>query len=208
MSQRKLILAFLGRFVLVFGLLAIPWPGWPEAYAGFVRRSAKTLYRHFGAKGVVLFQPSLSGDRTLDTEILLGNRAKLDASQRGDAARLPFNTRFVAYFPSALALALVLATGVSWRRRVWASLWALVFMHLFIACLIGLMLVSMVNAHPELELFELAPFWRRVVTSLYDIFLTYLGARFAVAVLVWILVTFRRGDYGRLLGTDGNAGPI
>jgi hypothetical protein len=208
MFQLKPILAFLGRFALVFAVLAVPWPGWPETYAKALRTAARALYGSFGAKGVVLFKPNPSGGRELDTMILVGNRDQLDAQGRGKAAQVPFNSRYVAYLPTALVVALVLATGLSWRRRLPALGWGLLAAHVFIAWLIWLMIVALIDAQPWLNLLKLSPFWHWLVGALHEVFHVYLGARFAVAVLIWILVTFRRDDWSKLLKlAEAGTGP-
>ena len=200
MLRAKPILGFLGRFLLVFALLAAPWPGWPEAYARGLRQAAQAVYGSFGSQGVVVFRPNPEKDRTLDTIIYVGNRDRLDARQGGPAACFTFNSRGVAYLPTALVIALVLATGLPWRRRAGALGWALVWMHLFIAGLLGLMLFKIVDTHPWLGLFQLPLLGRQMVSILHEILLTYSGARSAVAVLIWILATFRRDEWIGLLG--------
>lgn len=199
MFPARPILAFVARFTLVFGLLAMPWPGWPETHAQFVRKSVGLLFRHFGSKGIVVFRPIQEGDSSLDTVVYLGNREKLDATQFGLAANLRFSIRYVAYFPAALVVALVVATGIPWRRRALALLSGLAGMHALIVFWVWLMLLSLAHAHPELDLFQLPRFWHAIVTALYEIFVTYLGARFAASVVIWLLVTFRRDDWKKLL---------
>ena len=200
MLRAKPILGFLGRFLLVFALLVAPWPGWTEAYARVLRKAAKAVYGSFGSKGVVVFRPNPEGDRTMDTVIYVGNRERLNARQGGEAARFTFNSREVAYFPTALVIALVLATGLPWRRRAWALGWALVGIHLFVVGLLGLMIFQTVDTHPWLGLFQLPLLGGKIVSILCEILLTYSGATLAVTVLIWILATFRRDEWIGLLG--------
>ncbi|MEJ0001104.1 MAG: hypothetical protein WDO13_19275 [Verrucomicrobiota bacterium] len=71
---------FLLRFVLIFGLLIAPWPGWNAAYAGYFRTVGQWAFSG-GGKRLVVFVPNTVG--TLDTRLKLGNRDLLDPSGRG-----------------------------------------------------------------------------------------------------------------------------
>ena len=201
MFRAKPILGFLCRFVLVFGLLTAPWPGWPETYARCLRKCATAVSGAFGSKGIVKFAPNPAGARTVDTIICVRNREKLGANESGPMGFHEFDCRVGAYFPTALVIALVLATRISWRRRLSALAWGLVWIHVLIAFLLGLMIVLTICDLPSLGLFVLSPFWRKTVSFWYGIFVALLGGRFAAAVLIWIGVTFRRDDWINLLGT-------
>jgi hypothetical protein len=197
--QPKYLLRFLARFVVAFAVLAVPWPGWPETFAAGFRGTMQGLFNHEGSKSVVMFKPYAGGERTLDSVILLANRAKLDPQARGNAASFPFSCRHVVYLPAALCIALVLASPVSVRRRAGALVGGLIGMALFAVLLVKLMLASLIATNTWLELPGSSPFGQRVLAALFEVFLTYLGARFAVAVLLWIGATFRREDWERLL---------
>lgn len=200
MRRARPILGFLCRFVIVLGLLAAPWPGWPETYARCLQKGATAVYGSFGSKGIVEFAPDTSGDKTCDTVICVRNREKPDASH---SRRSVFSSRITAYFPTALVIALVLATGIGWRRRLCALAWGLVWIHVFIAFLLGLMIATIICAFPELELFKVSSFWRELVLLLGKLFLTYQNAFCAVAFLIWMVVTFRRDDWIKILGQEG-----
>jgi hypothetical protein len=180
MCRARTILGFLGRFVIVFGLLTAPWPGWPEIYARCVRKTATAVYGTFGSEGIVQFAPNPSGEKTVDTIIYVRNREKLGADEPGTVGSHEFDCRVGAYFPTALVIALVLATQISWRRRLAALGWG-------------------ICDRPSLGLFAVSPFWRRVVSFWYEIFIALLGGRYAAAVLIWILVSIRRDDWITLL---------
>jgi hypothetical protein len=77
----------------------------------------------------------------------------------------------------------------------------------FIAFLLGLMVVFPIGFCPKLGLFEFSPFWRKILSFVNDFLLAPDGTRcFAAAVLIWIAVTFRRGDWVNLLGEAGSEG--
>jgi hypothetical protein len=201
MCRANSILGFLCRFAIVFGLLAVPWPGWPDAYAGCLRKAATAVFGSFGPKGVVRFGPiQLSGEK-YDTIILVGNREKLRAPLSGVMAYSRFDSRMLAYFPTVLVVALILATGISWRRRLWALAWGLLWIHLVIALVLWLMIKWIMCVSPGLGLCEISPFWQKITLFLFG-FLIHSRAWIVVVAPIWIAVTFRRSDWIEILGQE------
>jgi hypothetical protein len=204
MRRARPILGFLCRFVVVFGLLVAPWPVWPEIYAQCLAKSATFVYGSFGSKGIVLFASNPPDNKQFDTIIYLGNRETLGADRSGPTATYSFNGRLLAYFPTALIIGLILAMDFGWRRRLGALLWGLVSIHVFIAFLLGLVLCWMCCARPELGLFDVSPFWNSVVSFLFGFFVAHINTRFSAVVLIWILIAFRRDDWFKIPGREGN----
>ncbi|MGA2242544.1 MAG: hypothetical protein ABSH11_11005 [Verrucomicrobiota bacterium] len=195
------------RFVIVFGLLIAPWPGWPETYARCLQKSATTVFGSFGSKGIVTFTWNPSGEKWLhkvfDTTIYVSNREQISASYPWPGAvycTYSFSSRAMAYLPTALVVALVLATGIGWRRRLWALVWGLVWIHLFIAFLLWLIIVMMICMDPVIDLFEVSPFWQKAVLLLREFFFNNASMPLATAVLIWMVVSFRRDDWSSILG--------
>ena len=208
MCRARSIFSFLCRFVIVFGLLVAPWPGWPETYAQCLQKSATAVYGSFGSNGIVTFTRTPEDTpadikkfhTVFDTIIYVANWKQLDASLGGQVWWSSFSSRTMAYLPTALVITLILATGISWRRRFWALVWGLVWIHVFIAFLLGLMIVALICAHPQLGLFEVSPFWQKAVSLLREFFLNRVGTPLATAVPIWMVVTFRRDDWIHILG--------
>jgi hypothetical protein len=177
---------FLLGFVVVFGLLIAPWPGWNEAYAQY--------FRGFGlgtGNRVVDFRPNTGPHPELDTELRLGNRALADSTGRALIERTEIPSRSIGWVPTALTMALVLATPIPWRRRLTALLGALVLIHLFI--FFSLQTWVWDNS-PGVSLLTLSAFWQNVTDQMSYALINQLGASFSVPVIIWIVVTFRRQD--------------
>jgi len=199
MFRRKLFWKSLAAFALAIGLLIAPWPGWSERYARGLHRCGEALFDPFGKKGVVRFQ--FTPDATLhDTTIILGNRDMVQPGGKMPAARVLFSSRYVAYLPTALVAALVLATPIPWRRRLWALVWAMVIVHAFVAFILWLMILHQYNETPGLSLFLLKAFPKKILHAVHEVFVTYTGPFFAVPVFIWLLVSFRREDWAKLFG--------
>jgi hypothetical protein len=140
---------------------------------------------------VVTFGPSSGRTPDLDTLITLGNTAVADGNGHGLAKGSEIPSRSIGWVPTALTIALVLATPISWKRRLLALVGGLVLIHLFIL----LTLQSWIwNNAPDVSLVKLSAFWQRVLGELNYALMNQLGVSFTVPVVIWILVTFRRQD--------------
>ena len=118
----------------------------------------------------------------------LGNRSLADSSGNGKAEQIPLDTRSISWMPTALTIALILATPVPWRQRVWALVWGLLLVHAFI--LFSLQ-VWIWDESADVSLMSTPPFLQRILDEMDYTLLTQLGASFSVPILIWILVTFR-----------------
>ena len=192
MVPRKLIIGFLWRFALGYGLLIVPWPGFNESYARYFRALGQMVFAQESGPRFVRFE-AVPGElrHSLDTRIALANRAHLDAQGSGPVRYLELDTRGIGWVPTALLLALVLATPVPWRRRVWALFFGVIAIHGFILFSVA---VYLWNNSTDLGLLTLTPFWKQTTDGLEETLITQMGAGFVVPVLLWIAVTLRRQD--------------
>jgi hypothetical protein len=183
--------------VLIYALLLLPWPGWDQLYSHYFRALGETAFSRDNDRRIILFEGQhIEQDfSTLDIRMIMGNRDTVDSSGRGLSIPIDLNTRSIGWVPTALTIALILATPVPWRRRGWALLWGLLLIHGFIL----FTLQSWIwNASPGISLSTLSPFWKEVADNLQYTLITQMGVSFSVPVLIWILVTFRLEDARRL----------
>jgi hypothetical protein len=188
---RGTALHFLLCFVLVFGLLIAPWPGWNGIYAQYFRAFGNAVFNVGSGNRVVRFAPGAEAYSALDTKLTLGNRDLLDEHGKGLVKRTELDSRSIGWVPTALTLALVVATPIPWRRRVVALVGGLLLIHAFIF----FSLQSWVwDNSPDVSLLALSNFWKNVAGQLDYALINQLGASFSVPVIIWIMVTFRRQD--------------
>jgi hypothetical protein len=197
---RNPIFASLCRFALIFGLLILPWPGWNELYGEYFRALGQMAFSREGDTRIVRFEPHelQHGFSSLNTRMTLANRDLVDSSGNGRVEMVDLDTRSIGWVPTALTVALILATPVSWRRRGRALLWGLLLIHCFILFSLQTWIW---DESPDLSLTTLSPFWKTVADDLEYTLVTQLGASFSVPVLIWILVTYRRED--KLISSTG-----
>jgi hypothetical protein len=172
---RDPILWFLLRFLVVFGVLVAPWPGWNGLYAQYFQSLGQVAFSLGDANRVVDFKPATGQYPGLDTQVTLGNRALADSSGKALVQRAEIDSRSIGWVPTALTLGL--------------GGWVLV--HLFIFFTLQ---AWVWNNSSDVSLLALPAFWQRVVGELNYALLNQIGASFSVPVIIWILVTFRRQD--------------
>jgi 4-amino-4-deoxy-L-arabinose transferase-like glycosyltransferase len=198
MGQTRLVLGAVLRFAIIFGVFLIPWPGWNDLYSAYFRALGESVFGHTEEQRIVTFEPRHMehGFSSLDTKMTLSNRALLDSSGHGRAKATTLDTRSIGWIPTALTLALILATPVSWKQRGWALVWGLVLVHLFI--LFSLQ-VWIWDYSADVSLMAPSPFLQRILDEMDYTLITQLGASFSVPILIWIVVTIRKENLFALL---------
>jgi hypothetical protein len=194
----KPVVRFLARFVVIYGILLLPFPFWNDAYGSYFRALGTAVFSRDTGSRVVRFDPHElnHGFSHLGTRMTLANRDAVDHQGKTRAKTVELDTRSIGWVPTALTGALILATPISWMRRGWALLGGMLLVHLFIL----FSLQSWIwDESPSVSLMTLSPFWKARADDLEYTLMAQLGASFSVPLLIWIVVTFRRRD-AALLG--------
>jgi hypothetical protein len=202
MPARSLILGFLWRFALVYGLLILPWPGWTALYAEGFRGLGNAIFGERDSECVLYFEPDQEtrGLAAVDSRIAIANPRLADKNGNGPVTYLSLNTRSIGWIPTALIIALIMATPIPWRRRALALFWGLLLTEAFVLISVALYIW---NESTTISLHVLTPFWKELAADAEYVLITQLGASFSIPVLIWILVTFAYQDR-RLLGLTKN----
>lgn len=188
---RRAVLRFFLSFGLIYALLIVPWPGFKEGYGRYFRFLCETAFAENHSARYLQCEPSPDPRFCVGIQIALGNREQVDANGHLPVKILGLEARGVGWIPTALIVALTLATPIPWRRRVWALLWGWLLVHAFILFSVGCYIW---NESTDLGLVVLNPFWKVVVNGLEETLISQLGASFVVPVVIWLLVTFRLRD--------------
>ena len=114
-----------------------------------------------------------------------------DSSGKALVKRTDIDSGSVGWVPTALTIALVLATPIPWPRRLTALAGGLVLIHFFIFFTLQTWIW---NNSSDVSLMTLSDFWQNVTDQLDYALMNQIGASFSVPVVIWILVTFRRQD--------------
>ena len=188
MSPGKLIAGFIVRFLLLYALLMVPWPGLGAAYrAGFVS-AGDWMVASFRARGRVRLKAE-DGEK---------GGATLYVPRAEGMMRVKIHTRRFGYLPTAALTSLILATPISWRRRGRALFWGLLLVNAWNALRLPLVVIyGRTRAWSELASGELT-LWQQATLAVIESTVGQ-GVSYIVPILIWIAVTMRRADLARIL---------
>lgn len=191
MRGRKLIAGFFLRFAVIYALLMAAWPFAGAAYGAAFRLVSEIAFGELSRAASVRFEPIGSNSKyasSMDTAVVLRNHR---TKARGD---LPMSSRYLGYVPTAMVIALVVATPLPWRRRLRALLWALVLTQAFIGLRVLLKLLAVFSGSDALATFSLGNAGDATLAFLEVLITTSLTASYIGPIIIWIAVTFRAGD--------------
>lgn len=199
----KLVLGFLLRFILIYGLFIILWFNWGEFYAEFFRESGNRLFGSYGSQGIVRFRPyQPTNNRSVsDTKVIIANRAtnqktlNIKGHLFTQSKSINMSSRHVGYASTVLLLTLILATPIAWKRKGWVLLWGMILIHVFIVLRLTIGLLFLFSHNFQLAVISFSPFWHNVLRVSSEIFIIHLEMNYIVPITLWILVTFRRSDW-------------
>ncbi len=193
MLRNKPIAGFLIRFVLVYAVLMAPWPGVKSVYQSAFSSGWSFVFGTITSPETVRLAPLESADRMADTTLFVRHR------HVPGIVNMTINCRQTAYLPTAVAMALLLATPIPWPRRVKALCWGLALVHLFI----GLRLVVMLlyGAYRDVSPPDYADpgIWVKTVAATVLFVGTGQALSYIGPIFIWLVVALRRDDLTRIL---------
>ncbi len=191
MFERKQVAKFIVLVLIIYTLLAVPWPGVRQAYSAAYRVTADWVLGVSTPHFLIYVRPLREDEGEGDADVKLGVWDR----QVQSGQRVLLSTRLTGYLPTAEILALVLATSLPWSRKWKALLWGLIGVHAFIALRLAsgaLYVLSMAKPTP---FFEFTPLGNKIVYSIYEMAVRSPTTSFFVPALIWILVSFRKSDF-------------
>jgi hypothetical protein len=205
MFPARSIVGFCVRFILIYGLLIAPWPGLEGAYAKFFRAGGGFLFESFGSKGKVIFEPYSQKD-VADTTLTLVNRKQIGPDGQAPAWWTHISSRYSGYLDAVFVVSLILATPIPWSRKSRALFLGVILIHLFIILKLATAILYAYNNNQYLGVIKLNSLWASLLDHTYQGFLrNNLESGLVAAVLIWILVTFRREDWPKTLAEKAPA---
>ena len=188
MSWRRLTGFFLLRFLVIYTLLMIPWPGVRDACRALFIGGGRVVFESFPPLEGIRFETVDDSQRKVDTRIYVLHR------QARAEVWMEISSRHVAYLPVVTLTSLVLATPISWRRRGRGLFWGLVLVSVFIGLRLAIILLYGFSQELPGTMAAQPDFWERTVRAGVKFITVGQGISYIVPVLVWILVLLRRED--------------
>ncbi len=179
------MIRFLITFFVVYVLLMAPWPGVRDGYRDLFVGVGASVFGPLGPGNEAAFEKYDHEDDPADVTINVRHR------QTGGTLWMRLNSREVAYFPTAVIMALTLATPARWGRRLRSLVIGLAGVGGFI--LGRLLIIILVYSARDLASMSGVPtFWDKA----WNAGIHFVGAGHAlsyiVPVIVWALVCVRR----------------
>lgn len=217
MLNFKKVLLFLFSFIVIFIVLnlAVPMLGIEKWSNTQVVKIGNKLYGKYKGKARVSFtkqkpnkkaffeHPFKEYDDLVVTKIM--SEAQIaEATRRARAAKTnqitvnhaEYVTNIWQYIwiPLMLVMSLILATPIPIKRRLFSLLLGIVVTTIFIFAKFHIRFVVEINRHGWLDLGSQGTFAKKMFVYM-NTFLLYMGASLIAAVIIWAIVTFRKGDH-------------
>lgn len=198
MSPRNPIILFLCKFVVLYVLLVLPWPGWDRIYGAYFRTLGRAVFAsEHGLRDLSFETMGPDFPHPLYTRVVISNRRVIAANELVPVRNLDLDAQAFGWKPTALLLALIVATPLAWRRRGRALLWGLPVAQIIILMFLGFCIW---NESTEVGLVTLTPFWKNFAEGVKGLLVTQYDM--VMPVVVWILVTFRPEDRRGVIGVS------
>jgi len=190
MISAKGILRFLVTFAVIFTVLMLPWLGLAEGYMAVFRTVGTWCFsRDEGRREVTFLESPDKSVRPTYARVEIANRERLKLDGSGPVRNLDFDVRGLGWKPTALLIALVLASPLPWKRRLTALCSGLLWIQFAV---MGFLAFAIWNESSEIGLATMSPYWKAIANEWQHAFIALFSL--ASPFMVWALVTFRTTD--------------
>ncbi len=212
MKKHRLLWVFLGKFIAIYlVIIFIGLVGFNDSYANMFRSTVKSLYGSFkGGTGIVGVETHEDEEHpNYNTRLFLLSQAAYDEATKNKvkgaqidlpSAEIILGTTRTGYIPLGLMIALILASPITLKRKLFALGAGLIAFHIWIYTYMYIWIWFAYNQYPYLDVGTLSGFAKDVLNNLYRILIVEMGPRYIVPVFIWFLVSFRKSDWQRFSG--------
>ena len=189
--QRKPILLFLLKTILIYALLAAPFSFYDEAYGKFYRTYGNKFFHRFHGNGLEMFSEE---EEKYLTRMAVGNYAQVRADNTVETFYRTINTRISGYLPTVLLISLVLSSPVQWKRKMLALILSFVLLSIYIIFQQWIIIFYLSAHNHSLNLYDFSEGQKNIIDFIYRGVVEMLGFSWFIVVVIWLLVTFRKDD--------------
>lgn len=191
MLRTKPVLIFFIKAAIIYIILALPFSFYDEMYGKFYRKCASGMFSTFHGNGLARF---VEGNEKAVTRVNVGNSEQIKSNGTLETTFGYLNIRFLAYLPTILLIALILASPVNWKRKLLALVIGLLLLTVFIMFLQWLHLMYLSIRATWLNLIDFSESKKNTLNQAYKYLVEMPGFSRFLVVLIWLLVTFRKED--------------
>lgn len=188
----------LGLYLL---LSVVPGDAVRDAYGKVFRAAGNRIFGTFGSRGVVRFRlRTENSPEGMDTTVYL--RVRPEPRLRWVTCR-SWDT---GWRPVATFFALMLATPIPWSRRWRALCWGIVSVHVFVVLrVLMLVIFGFCESPAKFGLFSPSQYWVGIIEAAFEFVAIAPVGTIMAPLFIWILVSFRRGDWTAIFGATQQA---
>lgn len=194
MLPTKAIVYFLLRFLGLYAVLMTAWWLVGGVFIQTYASGSEFLYGHVGDGGSVKMQRLAEPMGDFDTGVELTS-----TDQPKTIGQMELSLWNLAYKPTVILLALVLASPVSWSQRGQGLLIGLVILQWFVMFRIGMTLWQEFAMPGPLQTLYWSETWASWMRQLRVILVDTPASFFVVPIFIWLVATFRREDWVRVM---------
>lgn len=181
------VLRFLGIFVAIFFVLNLPQLQLLEAYRKFFSSVGTMVFtRETGAREVIFIPTRVAHLKSVTARIEIANRRHMSIDGSGPVRHLDFDLQRLAWTPTTLLIALILATPIAGKRKLFALAGGLLALQ---AVLMACLSLAILRESSEIGLVSLSPFWKSTISTFQMNVLSTITI--AAPLAIWVIATFR-----------------
>ena len=187
MWKSKTILLFLLKAVIIYGIFSLPITYFDEVYGKLYRATCKMLLQRINVNGYAIYSP---GESAEFTQINLGNIKLIDKNNQIKTAVTTLNTHRRAYVPTVLLISLVLASPISFLRKLTGTVLGFILISGFLLLKQWVHLLYICTQNDWLKIYEFTEKRKKLIVYIYTDMVGYIGPSLFAVVLIWMSIAF------------------
>lgn len=188
-----LLMFVLQAFSIYIVCVIVLFTGAGDGYSAYFRGLGNFLFGKRWENVVISFVPKNSqkttladGHRATNISVRIDNKDYHYADGRPVQGELGVNSHLQGYLPTALFLALILATPLGWKQRMQLMGVGLVLLHVFIAVLLWFVIVGYTEVS-GIGIYRFGDMMKGFVSNVVQVALVnQIGISFVVPMLIWL----------------------
>lgn len=199
MRTNKHLWKFLFSALLIYIILALPVVAIEKTYTTFFSKTSSFFLGSFFETG---FARYLTNSDPVTVHVQVGNKANKTTENTVRVALTDVKTRIRGYLPTILFVALILASPIPWRPKLLKLFFGFFLLTAFVLFKQWIHILFVIDQNPFLSLYTFNSFEKKVVEFGYTNIITTVGPSLLVAVLIWVLLIYRRKEMSLLLNPN------